>query len=185
MIIRSEISASYKRKKLMKGFFSSLLGFAILFTSSIYFSVEELKQFGLIIVVFSFLLIRFGLKDYKKLLKKEKYPTSLCFSKEALIFSFQGKGQFLLPMRLISSVKYVQTAKEYGIAISLSVPWNENLLLKNPKFPISRYHKKAKAYRADLFFPFFTKSACKELKRELSLKPALHNIMHADDPKNL
>ena len=69
----------------MKGFFSSLLGFAILFTSSIYFSVAELKQFGLAIVVFSFLLIRFGLKDYKRLLKKEKYPTSLSFSKASLI----------------------------------------------------------------------------------------------------
>ncbi len=185
MIIRSHISSTIKRKKFFRGFF--LAGFAIvaLVIGSLLTPLPLLHQFGLILPIGTIALVSVAMREYNFLRKREKNPFLLCFSKEALVLTTKGKAYFLLPCALIENIKFVQTHKEYGLAIWLSVPWQEHLFLKRDSTMLKKLHKKGKEYAADLFLPFFTKEGSLQIKRVLSAKPSLNNVMHTDDSHNL
>jgi hypothetical protein len=185
MIIHSKVTPKFKRKQIFKASAIAMLAVFFLLITALFAPLDLLKEYGLFVPLLSIAMVTYAMNSYKKVKLKEQTPETLCFSKEALIFSSGGTAHFLLPMALVQSVKFVSTHKEYGIAITLSVPWKEHVFLKNPTFSLQKFHKKGKAYAADLFFPFFTKEGCQKIHKILFTKPYLQNVMHTDDTHNL
>ena len=186
MIVKTSIEPFFKRRLIVRSLFFSLLGSASLLLFLFFSSMAFLEKWGVGIFLFSILMIRKGFSSYRILIKKRKIPDELAITKEAILFSSGGTAHFLLPCRFVKSLTFIEGKKEYGIAISLNLPWQEKIILKNPRFPLKRFHKKAKnKYKADLFFPFFSRSSFDLIKKELSSKSFLKNVMHPDDSHNL
>lgn len=169
MDLRSSIKTSLKRHALFKGtLFASLGAFLILY-GGIFVPVAELTTWGLPLLLAGGTLITLGLRPYQRLSYLERKPNVLTISQEDLQFTTRGKLTLTIPWVSIEKITYVESRTEYGIRIHLKHPLPEKIMVHNPRFNSSRFQKDSrKKQQCDLFFPYFSRNAYKQLSEHCS-----------------
>lgn len=157
--IRSSLSTDLMRHVLMRGSLLAAIGIGLMAYAGTFFSLQTLHDWGWIIYALAIGLITFGLLPYRKLGRLEKKPHQIILGDDdTLIFYFQGKKTFSIPLEIIEKTDFQQDKYKYGIKIFLKKPVNNKIIIHDPSFNMQRFMAQShKSYNCDLFLPYFSK----------------------------
>ncbi|MEL7432122.1 MAG: hypothetical protein AAGI90_06330 [Chlamydiota bacterium] len=122
---------------------------------------------------------------YYALSSSKKRCDELIFSEKMLTYKLQGRHVLSLPINVIGKITYEEKGSRYGIAILLSVPFQEHLVMHHPDFSLKAFQKRSKAYGCDLFFPYFYEKTLQEIEPYPPIKELLSTKLPSKKSKSL
>lgn len=156
------------RKLLLRGTLLGGLGAALLLLTGTLLSTPLLSLFGLPVLIVSSLLIGLGLFPYRKLSRLEMRPHELSTDGKTLFFAKSARPLFKIPTSCIEKIEYLEKEGLYGIALFLDKNSSEKVVVQQRSFALEAFIQDAKIrFHCDLFFPYFTERASKELLETL------------------
>ncbi|MCB1136052.1 MAG: hypothetical protein KDK78_07285 [Chlamydiia bacterium] len=168
LTLHSAIDPAVTRSLLRRGMLSAGLGALLLFWAGTQWSTEVLADWGWLALLVSVTLIALGLYPYRKLTQLELKPNQLVITTETITFLSKGKPFFVVPHGCIGSVAYYRDGTLYGIKVELASAGGEKIHVLEPKFDMGTYlARNQRRLACDLFFPFFSERAYKELQEIL------------------
>lgn len=154
VIAKSSITRELRRRKIFIGTAISLLGMLILLISGVFLPVETLKIWGFPLLLLGGMLVTIGLLPYRQMTRLEMNPYEWRSDGEnGLILVQFGKKILSIPISSIKEVIFIEEGMGF-------------ILDKSQKVTIfdKKYQPKSINGKADLYFPYFTKRAVKEVE---------------------
>lgn len=162
--LQTKISKEFKRSLLFRGTFIAVNGAILILVSACYLPKELLQLLGIPLFLIGLFLIRLGLFPYKKLSKNELFPDKILMDDERIYYYSKQKALFSFRRVEIEKATFLKKQNIYGIAITLKDP---KIFLLDPNFQLEKFKRFSQLkYKADLFFPFFSKEDLGHLLKE-------------------
>jgi len=159
--IFSTIKPVFMRAALMKGSLTAGSGVLLLAYCGTFIPADTLQVWGIPILLVGGLLITAGLLPYRKLCSMESNPSELVVvDGEFVQYIAGGKQVYSIPIESIDRYNYVDTDKEYGIAIHLHKEILKKIIIHNRKFNMELHQRDSQQkYGCDVFVPYFSRRA--------------------------
>jgi hypothetical protein len=164
--LRSSISTQLVTRTLFRGVLLSFLGICGLCYGGVYLNPSSLMDWGWLLYLISIGLITTGMLPYRRLIKLQLNPEELYLTENHEVIYFSKKRKLLtLPLEAVESWEYIDTWNRYGIAVKLKSSLQRPIVVHQRHEEVEKLRKRGHDNgRLDLFFPYFSKYVCEELK---------------------
>ncbi|NGX43129.1 MAG: hypothetical protein K940chlam7_01420 [Chlamydiae bacterium] len=163
--LHNTIRPSLLRKVLFRGTSLATIGILPMLYSVLFFDVDMLSRWGVPIFLWGLILIGLGMIPHRRLTQLEKNPNKfhVVGNNEIQYFS-HGEKTVTIPYSAIEKMSYLDRNSIYGICIWIKNPPPKKVKVHTPNFAMERYQRTSqKHYDCDLFFPYFSEKAFKEV----------------------
>lgn len=166
---RTCIKPEYKKHCVLKASIVGGLGVCGLVAAGSFGSLPFLSTWGLPIFLLCGGLIAWSMQPYRRMVKSENQPDELWINaKDELIYVKEQKPVFTVPLTAINTLFYFDKPSGYGICLSLKLKHPTKIRVHDLSYPFARMQKNTiRQQGCDIFFPFFSERALKELKEYL------------------
>lgn len=166
--IHTSVHHQLLRKKLMRGSFLASIGGCIILFFGMFAPVNLLDQWGMLTILTGFVLIAWGLIPYRKLNRLLSSPNSLRISIEGISYVDRSREMFFIPLKSIEQIHFIDRKDRYGIGVQLKNKLKQKIQILDPRFkPKSFLFYSKQVGNSDVYLPFFSKRAYKELSEIL------------------
>ena len=164
--LRSSISTQLVTRALFKGVVLSSLGICGMCYGGVFLTLSTLTQWGWLLYILSIGLITLGMLPYRRLIKLQLNPQELWLTTNHEVLYFSKKRKLLtLPLEAVESLEYIDTWNQYGIAVKLKSPIQRPIIVHERPEEVEKLRRGgASLNQPDLFFPYFSRYVCEELK---------------------
>jgi hypothetical protein len=153
-------------RTLFKGVVFSCLGISGLCYGGIFLTLPALREWGWLLYLISIGLITAGMLPYRQLMKLQLNPHELYLTENReVVYLIQKKRFLLLPLDAVDSWQYIDTWNRYGIAVKLKSPLSRPVVVFQRPEELKKLRMGQEiCHQTDLFFPYFSRYVCEELK---------------------
>jgi hypothetical protein len=171
-IIQSSIHSALLTTSLKRGTVLGGGGALLLILGGTILPLEMLSLWGIPFFLLGIFFIALGLLPYRKLTQLQLKPHEIHYDGETLHFLKQGKPLFTVASMSIEKIAFVEKEHLYGLGIWLKKPIETKVKVLQPHFNFAAFVTDSmhRFEGCDLFLPFFSEHACKEL---ISIKDQL------------
>lgn len=163
--LHSSVSRTLMKQSLFQGFAFALIGISGLLYASVFIDLSELQRWGWLLFLFGLGLIAFGMLPYRRLSRLQLNPHELrLIDSDHIGYFFKGNPLLTLPLTSIDKMEFINRKTLYGIAVWLKPPPYPPVVVHQGRKEINRLRKQGRQLaKADLFFPYFTQRAHRDL----------------------
>ncbi len=157
MKVRSCVTPDLKKRVLFRGTLLATIGFLPILYCGTFMPVDQLKIWGLPVLLIGGAFVTVGLLPYRRLTLLEVEPYEIEVEGDIrLHFGKSGKKLLSIQRVSIECLEWVDDGKIYGIGVKLKDPLPEKIAVHDRSLDMKTFTSRP---TYDLFFPYFSEKA--------------------------